>query len=188
MQWSNLFAQSFNAYADFTVSRCSQCSKSIIWNDRDESIIFPSAMTAPIAHADLPEECRPDYDEARTILAASPRGAAALLRLCIQKLCIHLGGEGKNINTDIGNLVSNGLPVDIQRALDVVRVVGNNAVHPGEISLEDNPELASALFGLINLIVDNRIAQPKRIQEMFDALPDGAKEAVAKRDATSQAN
>jgi len=66
--------------------------------------------------------------------------------------------------------------------LDVVRVIGNNAVHPGEISIDDNPEIAQALFGLINVIVENRIAEPKRIEALYASLPEGARNAIERRD------
>ncbi len=49
------------------------------------------------------EDIRRDYDEAAKVLALSPRGAAALLRLAIRKLCKELGEPGKNINEDIGS-------------------------------------------------------------------------------------
>ena len=80
----------------------------------------------------MPEDVRADFLEAASIVDASARGAAALLRLCIQKIVMALGGRGNNLNEDIGNLVEQRLiPQSIQQALDVVRVVGNNAVHPG---------------------------------------------------------
>ena len=75
-----------------------------------------------------------------------------------------------------------GPPVGIQQALDAVRVVGNNAVHPGEISLDDSPEIASTLFELINIIVDRMISQPKKLSELYAGLPAGAVEAIKKRD------
>jgi hypothetical protein len=69
--------------------------------------------------------------------------------MIIQKLMIAFGEKGENINEDIASLVKKGLEVEIQRALDVVRVVGNNAVHPGKIDLKDDGGTALALRSLI---------------------------------------
>lgn len=66
--------------------------------------------------------------------------------------------------------------------MDVLRVVGNNAVHPGEIRVEDDPEMVGALFQLLNVIVDDRIARPAQIAALYEALPEGAREAVDRRD------
>lgn len=133
-------------------------------------------------HTDLPEEMKDDYLEAREIADRSPRGAAALLRLVIQKLMPVLGESGININADIKALVQKGLPVPIQQALDSVRVVGNSAVHPGELSLKDSPQIAHQMFSLVNAIVEIMIAQPKRIAEIYAALPERDMAAIEKRD------
>jgi hypothetical protein len=130
----------------------------------------------------MPEEVRKDYEEARTIVAQSPRGACALLRLAVQKLCAELGEPGRNINDDIATLVRKGLSVEVQQALDTLRVIGNNAVHPGEMDLTDDTETASALFELLNFIVEDRIAQPKKRAEIFSKLPPKAVAAIEKRD------
>ena len=94
----------------------------------------------------------------------------------------HLGGQGNNINTNIAHLVKNGLEPEIQKALDIVRVTGNNAVHPGELALKEDTGAAIALLQLINLVVERKIATQKRIAEMFANLPPGAREQIEKRD------
>ncbi len=133
----------------------------------------------------MPDDIKADYEEARDILSQSPRGAAALLRLCIQKLCKHLGKPGTNINDDIGALVKDGLSPKVQKSLDIVRVVGNNAVHPGQIDLRDDLQTANMLFGLVNLIADVMITQPKHVDELFNSVvPDSQKDAIARRDGT----
>ena len=170
---------------------CTHCNEKSYWieNPHPEGIdavegrmLIPSGAQAPMAHPETPDQTRVDYDEARNIVGESPRGAAALLRLAIQKLCIHLGESGKNLNDDIGSLVKKGLPVEIQQALDIVRVIGNNSVHPGELSEEDVSDVALTLFELINQIVEDRIARPKKLNSLFEKLPKGAREGIEKRD------
>ncbi|MBC7623588.1 MAG: DUF4145 domain-containing protein [Aeromicrobium sp.] len=171
--------------ADLHIGTCHHCEGRMVWfnDDGQAHILYPLGISAaPTPHREMPEDVKRDYLEAKEIANASPRGATALLRLALQKLCIHLGGSGVNLNDDIGQLVQSGLPVQIQQALDVVRVVGNNAVHPGEISVDDNPEIAQAVFGLINAIIENRIAEPKRIQALYASLPEGARNAIERRD------
>lgn len=169
------------------ICKCVRCEEISIWKSESIfkeviSMIYPLLSTAPLPANDMPEECKQDYNEARNIFALSPKASTALLRLCLQKLCVHLGQEGKHINTDIGNLVKAGLPAKIQKALDVVRVVGNNAVHPGKINIDDNTDIAFRLFKLINLIVESMITQPNEIDELYQVLPQNALEDILKRD------
>lgn len=172
------------------LSKCAHCDEVCLWKGTAHNsdtytegvLILPNGSIAPQPHVEMPEVVKADYLEARSIAVKSPRGAAALLRLAVQKLCIELGETSGNINTDIGRLVDKGLPVGIQRALDVVRVVGNNAVHPGELSGEDIAEVAISLFELVNVIVEDRIARPKALEALYLRLPQGARDAVDRRD------
>lgn len=134
---------------------------------------------------EMPPTLRPDYLEAREVLAESPRASAALLRLAIQKLCTELGEPGDDLNRDIGSLVKKGLPAFIQKAMDSVRVVGNNAVHPGELSADDTAEMARALFDIVNWTVEAMITRPATIAKTYSQLPSGARDAVSRRDGST---
>jgi len=171
---------------NLSVSRCFNCKDIAIWIY--ENVVYPTTGEAPAANPDMPASVRIDYDEASTILGMSPRGAAALIRLAIQKLCIELGQTGKNLNLDISNLVQSGLDTRVQQSLDAVRVIGNNAVHPGQIDLNDNRGVAESLFKLTNLIVDKTISEPKLVQSVYDSLPESNLKQIRKRDGGRENN
>jgi hypothetical protein len=158
-------------------SRWDHCRKDAVWVE--SRLIFPTSTQAPPANSDLPDDIKPDYEEAALIFSASPRGSAALLRLCIQKLCKHLGQSGEDINKDIGALVKGGLNPMVQKSLDIVRVIGNEAVHPGTIDLNDKPETALSLFNLVNIITEAMITQPKLIGALMGLIKEmGPKKAT----------
>lgn len=174
------------SHSDYTLvktmtAKCSHCNDVSFWVN--EKMVYPLSGNVEMANPDLPDDIKNDYNEAKDIVNISPRGAAALLRLAVQKLCIHLGEKGKNINDDIESLVKKGLPKTMQQALDSVRVVGNNAVHPGTIDLNDKIEIAYALFGFVNIICEVLISQPKKIQEFYEKnIPEGIRNGIEKRD------
>lgn len=160
-------------------SQCYACEEVAIW--LYDKLIYPATLTAAMPNKDLSDEIKKDFNEARNIVALSPRGAAALLRLCVQKLCIHLGEQGK-IDQMIGALVKKGLNPTVQKALDTVRVIGNEAVHPGEMELSDDTGTAEALFSLVNLIADQMISGPKAVNAMFSSLPEEKRKGIENRD------
>lgn len=169
---------------DINASKCERCKEYMLWHN--ETIIYPEAILVEQPNQDLPEDVIDCYNEAASILQKSPRGASALLRLCLQKTCIALGEKGRDINEDIASLVKKGLPRDIQKAMDILRVTGNNAVHPGVIDLDDNPKIAIELFKLINFIAEKMITEPKEVSAFYDEIvPEKNKEQIAKRDQES---
>jgi hypothetical protein len=171
-----LNSQLVNVY----VSWCFACVGFSLWIE--DTVVYPVNDTAIIAHEEMPDSIKADFNEAASIVDKSPRGAAALLRLAIQKIMPDIGATGDDLNKSIAFLVKKGLEVDIQRALDVLRVIGNNAVHPGQIDLKDDKATAIKLFDLLNLIVERLIATPNKIGALFEGLPPGALEQIEKRD------
>jgi len=167
------------------VRRCAHCNQYSFWIG--QKLLFPEIIGAPLPHPETPDIVKADFEEARAVFGRSPRSSAALLRLAIQKICKHLGQPGKNLNHDIGPLVTAGLPVQIQRSLDIVRVVGNNQVHPGVLDVRDDPETATSRFELVNAIVEDRIARPKQIDTLYMKLPEAARKQIEGPDAKAAA-
>ncbi|MGG4459744.1 DUF4145 domain-containing protein [Brevibacillus porteri] len=130
----------------------------------------------------MPEDVKNIYLEASGIVNQSPRAAVALLRLAVQMLMKHIGEKGKKIDDDIKVLVEKGLPEEIQQALDSLRVIGNNAVHPGEITLVDDYDSAISLFQILNYIIHYFISTKKLINQVYEKLPEKAKSAIENRD------
>lgn len=176
-----LFAQYDDPSRDvISTAHCNHCRRYTLWHEG--TMVHPLSGNAPPANPDMPASVIKTYQEAASISNLSPRGAAGLLRLGIQTLCKELGEPGKNINDDIGALVKKGLPANVQKSLDIVRVIGNNAVHPGQIDTDD-PEIVSTLFGLTNVICEYMITLPKRVDGIYTGLPAGSLDAISKRDA-----
>ena len=136
-------------------------------------------------HPNMPDQVKEIYEEARSIYLRSPRGAAALLRLAIQNMCKSVGGKGKNINRDIADFVKEGLPEYVQQALDIVRVVGNESVHPGEINVNEEPEVVYALFGLTNVIAEHWFGMPttqSSVEQAYRRIPKSKLDGITARD------
>lgn len=163
-----------------TIHRCECCGRKIIWVDG--AYVYPD-IVPEAANLDMPESVKQLYNEAALIANKSPRAACALLRLAIDRLCNELGETDRDINKNIGALVAKGLPQSVQEALDIVRVVGNKAVHPGQIAFDvDDNATATMLMQLLNMIVARMITEPNEIDILYQGLPESVKNTIADRD------
>lgn len=163
-----------------TIHRCQCCGKKILWIDN--TYIYPDII-AEEANADMPESVKQLYNEAALIYNKSPRAACALLRLAIDRLCNELGETDRDINKNIGALVQRGLPKSVQKALDIVRVIGNKAVHPGQIAFDvDDVATATMLMHLLNMIVTRMVTEPNEIDTLYQGLPESVRNSIEERD------
>ncbi|UJD06714.1 MAG: DUF4145 domain-containing protein [Candidatus Nanosynbacter sp. HMT-348_TM7c-JB] len=168
----------------FATSICSHCREWSIWVE--ESLVYPAQITVEDPNDDMPDEVKKLYRESAQILSISPRAAAALLRLGLQILLGAVGGDGNNINDDIGKIVKSGVEPETQRALDILRVFGNSGAHPGEIKLDEDPGLVHKMYGLMNYITDRLITQKNQINELFEGLPEGIRDQIKSRDSKNK--
>jgi len=140
---------------NYYFTKCQACSNITFWikdptPNINHKLIFPKKSPTPPSSEYLPDNVKDVYKEASGVFVESPRASAALLRLACQMLMPYLEESGENLNKDIKNLVENGLPSRIQKALDTLRVTGNHAVHPGTIDINDNAEIALGIFTALN--------------------------------------
>ncbi|MFC6202588.1 DUF4145 domain-containing protein [Lactiplantibacillus nangangensis] len=152
-----------------------------------DSLIYPQETDSniPSPNTDMPANVLKTYTEASMVLKDSPRASAALSRLAIQQLVDCLVDNDHNLNQKIGDLVAEGLPIKIKEMLDSVRVIGNNAVHPGVIdfdNVENATSLATTLLTMVNLIVQYEITNAKALEETYNLLTDGQKKGIQDRD------
>lgn len=171
-------------------AECVICKAATYWFGSREKelhgkLVYPLVSSVPMPHHDMPEEAQKDYLEAREVLPHSARAAAALIRLALQRLCIHLG-KSKKIDKAIGELVQDGLPQGVQKSLDSIRIIGNESVHPGEIQDEDIDKSVGKMFDLLNYIVQDRISRFKEIDEIYESLPEGKRQGVEQRDSKNK--
>lgn len=163
-------------------STCQYCGKYHVWHN--DKMIVPTNSPISMPIEDMPQVVKDLYLEARDVYPISYKSACALLRLALQHLCEELLKDKSKgeINKDIGQLVKETVPQEFQQALDIVRVIGNNAVHPGKMDEQDVKEYAVTLFELLNYIVQEKIVRPKLIGGIYDKLPGGVLKSIDKRD------
>lgn len=187
MKWNHLLLTP-NEFSPVSLSVCHGCKQPSVWLGEDKSnsatktlgtllnpkdkLIYPDACIAPMAEADMPDSIKVDFEEARQVYKYSPRASAALLRLCVQKLCQELLGKKGDIHKQIGELVEKGLPSRVLKAFDTIRIFGNESVHPGTLNLNDTPEVALSLFTLLNIATRHCITEEKELDSIRALTPE----------------
>jgi hypothetical protein len=163
-------------------ARCVGCNNYSIW--QDGKMVYPDSSGIESPNSDLSKDIQKDYLEAASIVNKSPRGACALLRLAVEKLCNHFLKENhpeielkdfdlhKKINLLIEkDLTTTARAKRLYRNLHTIKIIGNEAVHPGELDLIGDSDTAKTLFSFINMIAEEMITAPKNEKELFNKLP-----------------
>lgn len=166
---------------EVTYRVCGACDQAILFYG--ETLIYPKAASGPTPNHDLPADALKSFNEARLVATDSPRAAAALLRLAIEQLTVHVAPhlEGKRLNDRIGELLKAGLEPDVADMLDSVRVVGNGGAHAGELDPDVDPSLVDSLFELVNEICDELVSAPKRRKAILDRMTPEQRAGIERR-------
>lgn len=150
---------------------CRNCKKLTIWlandHNKESTMVYPTGSAEP-PNEYMPEDIQKDYCEAREIASLSPRAACVLLRLCIEKICDDQGMKGDSLKIKIKKMMEKGITPKIKDALTSVRLLGNDAAHPREISLADNIYTATTLFTIVNYIVVDIYEKQAKIKKIYE--------------------
>jgi hypothetical protein len=148
--------------------------------------LYPLAINNIDMSHNMPDDLSEDYAEAQAVAGISPRSAAALLRLLLERLCTHYLSEShpkiKKLDGMIGVLVKEGVPEYIQKACDILRITGNETVHAGTIDIRDDPKSVISLFELVNMVADYLHIKYKKITELYEGLPEDKRIGIENRD------
>lgn len=165
-------------------ANCDNCDGFSIWIG--ERMVYPVMVGVMPAHIDTPAQILPDYNEAAEIFAISPRASAAILRVALEKLLNFIGLKGDDINGNIKNLVELGLSEELQRSMDIIRILGNESVHYGSINLNEDRTTANRLFLIFNLIVEKTITNKNMLADIYGKLPENKVNGINQRDKAIQ--
>lgn len=132
--------------------------------------------------ADMPADVRSIYEEARAVASASPRAAAALLRVAIERLINDRDPGDGTLYDKIERLGEQGLDRRVQRMLHTVRIVGNDTLHAAEIDLDEQPEMPTRLMRLVNQIVEQVITRNRELDDLWNSLPEDKVRGFKDRD------
>jgi hypothetical protein len=147
---------------NLNVTQCFSCKRNAI--QVFDKIVWPATSSIITPQEDMPADVRADFLEAAAIVDSSPRGAAALLRLAVERLMPHLDAKAKNINASIGLLVAKGTRSEDTKGGRCLEGDRKRSSSSRPNDLKDDKTAALKLFDLVNIIVQASITAPKQIQ------------------------
>lgn len=169
----------------YRTSFCMACKQYSIWlifSDSSDRMVYPTGGTSPSPHPEMSGSVKDTYEQARSIAELSPCASAALLRKALEQLLMEYrppkDGKKFYLNKTLESLKKD-IPESVYMNLESVKLVGDKSIHPGEIDMEDFPEITTALFELVNEIFEKLVAQPnrhKKLHEKIDSITNQKRE------------
>lgn len=166
-----------------TTAQCLACNNYSYWVWSE--LVKPRPNDAPRLGDRFPRHIIEIHAEAAQIMLDSPRAALGLLRLCVDLVCLDRGATGDNLNKRIGSLVDAGVAQRIQKALDTIRILGNDALHETKYGDHDRAgyqEAVARCFWLLRYLDTHLYEEPAQVDKIYEELPAPKLEAVESRD------
>ena len=135
--------------ANLHISNCHSCNGFSLWVGG--LLVFPTRIDKTPA---LVEE---DLEEAAAILNKFPRGATALMRVCIQKLVPLLKENGKELSDDISSLMRKGLEMEMQQAMEVLEFLRGDSAQLNSLESQADRETALRLLDSLKAVLERRM-------------------------------
>ena len=162
--------------AGMSVSVCSHCYKKVLW--LNENILLPRNLSVPPPPEDTPLEVKRIYIEAGMVLNDSPRASGALIRLALELLLQNINKNKLSLNENINKLMESGITQQLIKAVSILRINGNDIMHSGVIKLLENKDDVVYLFELFNMIVEELIEEPKKLNEIYNKIPESKRKQI----------
>ena len=137
--------------ANLHISKCHSCNDFSLWVGG--LLVFPTKIDR------TPELAEEDLEEAAAILNKFPRGAAALMRVCIQKLVLLLEDNGEQLNQHVSSLVRKGLEVEMQQAMEVLQVLRSDPSQLNPLESQADRETALRFLDSLKAVLERRMLQ-----------------------------
>src|SRR6202047_692475 len=137
--------------ANLHISNCHSCNGFSLWVGG--LLVFPTKIDK------TPELVEEDLEEAAAILNEFPRGATALMRVCIQKLVPLLQDSGKELNQRVSSLVRKGLEMEMQQAMDVLQVLRSDPVQLSQLESQADKETTLRFLDSLKEVLERRMSQ-----------------------------
>src|ERR1700738_1294109 len=136
--------------ANLHISNCHNCNGFSLWVRG--LLVFPTRVDK------TPELVDEDVEEPAVVLNKSPRGATALMRVCIQKLVPLLEENGKELNQRVSSLVRKGLEMEIQQAMDVLEVLRSDSAQLNPLESQADRETALRFLDSLKEVLERRMS------------------------------
>jgi len=133
--------------ANLHVSNCHNCNGFAVW--------VRGRLVFPRREEEMPELVEEDFEEAAAILNKFPRGATALIHVCIEKLMPLLNKSGNDAN--ISSLVRKGLELEIRQTMEALQVLRKSPVQLTQFNSQEDKETALRLFDSLKEILERRM-------------------------------